>query len=71
MAKILLKEYACRRGVDAQVAAHKAQRGTLPTAEKIGRDWWIDEDAEYTDARLKSGAYTGWRKKRRDDNADT
>ena len=60
---ITLKEYALRLGKDPVVVRHKAQRGTFRTAKKIGRDWFIDENEPYDDARIKSGKYIGFRDK--------
>ena len=63
MAMIPLKEYAERIGKNPVVARHKAQRGGFKTAQKIGRDWFIDENEPYTDNRIKSGDYIGFRDK--------
>lgn len=60
--EIPLIEWARRNGISPSTARQKAQRGTIP-AVKHGRDWFIDEDAPNTDARVKSGKYIGWRKK--------
>lgn len=61
MAMITLKEYAERLGKNPVVARQKAQRGTFQTARKIGRDWFIDEDEPYEDARIKTGDYIGFK----------
>lgn len=61
MAMITLKEYAERLGKNPVVVRQKAIRGTFKTAEKRGRDWWIDEDEPYTDARIKTGEYVDFR----------
>lgn len=50
---ITLKEYAARLDKNPDVVRQKALRGTFKTAVKIGRDWLIDEDEPYTDARRK------------------
>ena len=63
MALITLKEYAIRLGKDPAVARQKANRNGFKTAQKIGRDWFIDEDEPYEDNREKSGKYKNWRKK--------
>lgn len=55
--KITLKEYAIRHGKDPVVVRHKAQRGGFKTAEKIGRDWFIDENEPYVDRRIVTGKY--------------
>lgn len=61
MGMITLKEYAERLGKNPVVARQKAQRGTFQTARKIGRDWFIDEDEPYEDARIKTGDYIGFK----------
>lgn len=63
MGFITLKEYALRKGKDPAVVRQKAIRGGFQTATKMGRDWIIDEDEPYTDNRVKSGAYIGFREK--------
>lgn len=62
MAMIPLVEYAKRHDRDPSVLRHKALRGGFQTAQKIGRDWMIDEEEPYTDLRVKSGKYVGARK---------
>lgn len=57
MAMITLKEYAERLGKNPVVVYQKARYGTLKTAKKMGRDWFIDENEPYTDQRVKSGKY--------------
>lgn len=61
---IPIAEYAARIGKAAITVADKCRRGTLPGAVKVGRDWFVPEDAEYPDYRIKSGDYIGRRKKR-------
>ena len=61
---ISLKEYAQRHGKEPATARQRAGRGAFKTAVKIGRDWLIDEDEEWTDARIHSGIYINARKKR-------
>lgn len=61
MAMILLKEYAERLGKNHVVVLQKAARGTFETARKIGRQWFIDENEPYVDARIKSGHYVRFR----------
>lgn len=63
MAKILLREYSKRLGKNPVVAAQRAARGSFETAEKFGRDWWIDEDEPWLDARIKTGKYIDFRSK--------
>ena len=62
MALITLKEYAERHGRNPATARQKANRGGFLTAQKIGRDWFIDEDEPYADNRETSGDYKNWRK---------
>ena len=41
------------------------QEGKIEGASKLGREWAILDDAEKpTDARITSGEYKNWRKKR-------
>ncbi len=61
MAMITLKEYAERLGKNPVIVRQKALRGTFKTAVKRGRDWWIDEDEPYEDARIKTGEYIDFR----------
>ena len=63
MALISLKEYAERHGRNPATFRQKALRGGFQTAQKIGRDWMIDEDEPYVDKRIQSGDYIGWRDK--------
>lgn len=63
MAMIPLKEYAERNGKAHVSVRQKAARGGFKTAQKIGRDWLIDENEPYTDKRVQSGNYVGWRDK--------
>lgn len=60
--KIPLKKWAEKNGLNPASARQKALRGKFKTAEKIGRDWFIDEDEPNTDNRIKSGQYKNWRK---------
>ena len=61
---LTLAEYAKKIDKQAAIVRQKCIRGTMPGARKIGRDWFIPADANYTDERLKSGNYIGWRKKK-------
>ena len=61
MGMITLKEYAERLGKNPTVVRQKAQRGTFQTAKKMGRDWFIDEEEPYEDARIKTGDYIGYK----------
>ena len=60
---ISLPEYAALHGKSRYTVAQKCQRGSLPGAVKVGRNWLIPADAPYPDNRVKSGQYTGCRKK--------
>jgi predicted site-specific integrase-resolvase len=51
---ITLKEWAERRGVKLNTARRRVLAGSLPGAVKRGRDWWIEENQEYTDRRFKN-----------------
>ena len=53
--KIQLKDYAARHGRDVTWLRRWANAGRFQTAEKIGRDWWIDEN-EPLPERQKPGA---------------
>lgn len=64
MGMIPLKDYALKHGRNPATFRQKAIRGGFQTAQKIGRDWMIDEDEPYIDRRVKSGEYVDWRKKR-------
>ena len=59
MALITIKEYAERNGLLHDNVRHKCARGTYKTAQKIGRDWLIDENEPDADRRVKSGKYVG------------
>ena len=60
---ISLKEYAERNGKDPATARQMALRGGFQTAQKIGRDWVIDDHEPYPDRRVKTGKYKDFRKK--------
>ena len=60
---IPITEYAAPTCRDPVAVRHKCQRGTLPGAVKIGRDWLVPPDAPYPDTRVKSGKYRNWRRK--------
>ena len=60
---ISLKEYAERNGKDPATARQMALRGGFQTAQKIGRDWLIDDHEPYPDRRVKTGKYKDFRKK--------
>lgn len=58
---IPLIEYARIHGIDPGNARRKAARGGFSTAQKIGRDWIIDEQEPVVDGRNKTGQYVGRR----------
>ena len=57
MMLIPLKEYARRLNKNPDNARHLAQRGSFASAQKLGRDWLVDEDEPWPDRRVKTGAY--------------
>ena len=67
MHKIPLKQYAETHGKDPSCARKLAGSGGFATAEKIGRDWFIDPSESWPDRRVKSGKYVGWRQKHKED----
>lgn len=60
---IPLADYARKNGRDPATARQMALRGGFQTAQKIGRDWLIDDQEPYPDRRVKTGQYKDWRKK--------
>lgn len=61
---ISLAEYAALHG-KAKISARKlAQRGRFKTAQKIARNWVIDDAEPWPDRRVKSGKYRDWRKQK-------
>ena len=67
---ILLNDYARQHGKNPVVVTQKAERGTFATARKIGRQWFIDEDEPYTDARVTHGKYIGAKRNRKPKRKD-
>ncbi len=61
---ISLAEYATKHGKANTTVRQMAERGGFKTAQKIARNWIIDENEPYPDARIKTGKYVDWRKKR-------
>jgi hypothetical protein len=59
---ISIKEWAIKNGINPDTARQKILRGNLPEAQKIGRNWVIDEDVPNQDKRIKSGKYINARK---------
>lgn len=60
---ISLVEWAKKNGITDSAARQKAISGTIP-AQKIGRNWVIDDSIPNTDNRIKSGKYIGLERKR-------
>ena len=52
-------QYADNNGLQRITVRKRCQRGTLPGAVKIGRDWFVPADAVMTDTRVTSGKYVG------------
>ena len=59
MALISLVEWAQRKGIDPSTARHKAIKGNFKTAQKIGRNWLIDENEKNVDLRFKANKKGG------------
>ena len=62
---ISIGQYAENHGKAKSTVRQMAERGGFKTAQKIARNWIIDENEPYPDARIKSGKYVGWRKDKR------
>ena len=62
--KVTIVEYAKHYGLKHINVRHKCERGGFTTAEKIGRDWFIDPDEKPVDKRISSGSYVGSRRKK-------
>jgi hypothetical protein len=58
---ITIKQYAELHQVDPSTIRHRIQRGSTK-AQKVGRDWLIEEEEPYDDKRMRTGKYKGWRK---------
>lgn len=50
---ISLGEWASKNGIDPATARQRAGRGAFETAQKIGRNWVIDEEEKLIDHRRK------------------
>ena len=61
MGLISLAEYAARHGKSDRTVRQKAEAGGFKTAQKIGRNYVIDEDEPYTDLR-RGGQSKRWAK---------
>lgn len=64
MSLITLKQYAERHGKNPVNIRQKVLRGGFQTAQKIGRDWLIDENEPFIDHRVTNGKYIGTRTRR-------
>lgn len=53
MSLISLVEWAKKNGIDSGTARQRAIRGAFETAQKIGRNWVIDEKEKLIDHRRK------------------
>lgn len=62
---ISLAEYAEKHGKCQESARKMAQRGGFQTAQKIGRNWVIEDSEPWPDRRIKTGEYIGWYEKYR------
>ena len=62
MALISLTEYAKKNGRSVRQIRQKAAAGGFATAQKIARNWVIEEGEPYIDKRIKSGKYKDARK---------
>lgn len=63
MKLISIAEYAKKHNKNPTTVRQKARNGDFNTAQKIGRDWFINADEPYPqDKRITSGAYKDWRK---------
>lgn len=56
---ISLVKYAKKHNKTDSAARRMALRGGFKTAQKIGRDWVIDQNEPWPDRRVKSGKYIG------------
>ena len=54
---ISLVEYAAAHGKTESAARRMALRGSFSTAQKIGRNWVIDDAEPWPDRRITSGKY--------------
>lgn len=57
MALVPLAAYARDHGKTPLNARRMAARGSFDTAQKIGRDWFVDDAEPWPDRRVKSGKY--------------
>lgn len=65
---ISLAQYAAMHNKSHVAARKMAARGGFQTAQKVARNWIIDENEPYPDGRVKTGKYINWRKNERGQN---
>lgn len=66
MNKVTIVEYAKLYNLKHINVRHKCERGSFQTAEKIGRDWFIDPEEKPVDRRITSGSYIGSKTKKKE-----
>lgn len=54
MGLISVKDYAAKHGKSPITIRQSCHRGRFKTAQKIGRDWLIDENEPFVDNRFQS-----------------
>jgi hypothetical protein len=59
-----LVEYAAKVHRDPASIRQRILRGNFPSAVKMGRNWFVPEDAPYDDNRVTSGEYVGLKRNR-------
>ena len=62
MAMITLAEYTRRCGRNARYLRQKCVNGDFKTAQKVGRDWFVDEDEACPDMRVTTGKWVGYQR---------
>ena len=60
MAMITMIEYAKRHHKNARYLRTKCGNSGFKTAQKVGRDWFIDEDEPCADNRVTDGKWVGY-----------
>lgn len=58
MAEITIREYAAKIGKGYDAVRRRVYEGRLP-ARKVGKQWLIEEETPYLDARVKNGEMAG------------
>lgn len=53
---VTIADFAKAVGKSVVTIRQKCERGTLPGARKIGKNWIVRSDTEYRDARRKENA---------------